>query len=263
MLRNAGLRTRAFGIALLVMTAWGCGGGGGDSTPAPTPVTLTLSGPESPYFIGSNYTFTASVQGATWGNDAPSIVTINNGTMTGLASGNVTIWADARGQRATKLLRVMPNYGGSWSGSYTVASCVETGQIAAVHFCRDEFRPGRPLRAYANITQNNANVSATMSLGDTDLRAANGVISMGGDLHLAASKTEDGVTLNTTWDLTSKTAGQLKGSVNFTISSTEGTGYIQVIGHNIDAARDSASAQGLRGVQAHTLEDLVHLIARQ
>ena len=90
-------RALAFGAALFAMVSWGCGGGGGDSTPAPTPVALSLSGPSGPFFIGSIYTFTSNVQGGTWGNYAPSIVSINNGTVTGLASGEVTIWVDAKG----------------------------------------------------------------------------------------------------------------------------------------------------------------------
>ena len=156
----------------------------------------------------------------------------------------------------------MPNFGGAWSGSVTVAGCTETGEIASIHACRDEFRTGRPLNVSANITQTNDNVSAQLSLGDADL-PANGVVGMGGDLHLSSAMTDEGVTITTTWDLTSQTAGQLKGNVSFTISSTEGTGYIQVAGHNINAARDSATAQGLRGVRARNLEDLVRSIARQ
>lgn len=106
-------------------------------TPVSSPLTLTLSPPTDVMFIGRSAALTATatfqdgsaraVQ-ATWGTDAPGIATVAaDGAVTGVRSGDVTIFADYQGLRATQRLRVVPNYDGDWSASYQTTSCTETG----------------------------------------------------------------------------------------------------------------------------------------
>jgi hypothetical protein len=116
----------------------GCGDGKmPPSAPTPTVVALALSPATDLLKIKSTEKFAATAtltDGtprsvlANWGSDAPGIAAAaGDGTVTGVGSGEVTIFAEYEGLRATRRLRVVPEYAGSWIGTYRTTACVETG----------------------------------------------------------------------------------------------------------------------------------------
>ena len=251
-------------LILLFLPLVGCGGKGSSSNPvSPTPVTpVSLNAPAGPFFIGGDYAFTSNVQG-TWGSDATTVATVNGaGQVHGVSSGDATIFVDAQGQRATKRIHVMPNYAGTWAGSYTVAACQESGQIASGHFCRDELVIGRKVTIGAIISQTNNVVTATMKLGSLNVLTTNptsGTISDNGELHLDAVYTSPDLTATNSshWDLHSTQDGQMTGRVTVTVNSTHFTGFVQATGDPVVATRTSAIATGASAVQPLSLDDMV------
>src|SRR5687767_9143925 len=126
-----------------------CGGEGGSApaAPAATVQTITVNSSSDLVFLGASETFTATasmsnggsqaVSGGVWGSDAPSAASVESasGRVTGAASGMATIFVDYQGRRGTKLIRVLPNYQGTWSGSYFIRTCSQSGDFARFNFC--------------------------------------------------------------------------------------------------------------------------------
>lgn len=97
---------------------------------------------------------TAPVTGCSWGGDAPNVLSVNAGTgqITGMASGEVTVWCDYQGVRGTKRLRVLPNYGGVYLGSYSVSGCNHSRIFDAANWC-GSFNTGRALPLRFDFSQ--------------------------------------------------------------------------------------------------------------
>lgn len=128
----------------LVCVSVACGKGASPTTaPSPSaaaPTALALSPATDLITIRGTERFTIAatlsdgttkvVQG-TWGSDAPGIASAGaDGTVTGTGSGEATVYADYQGLRASRRLRVVPNYNGRWSATYLTVSCAGTGDWA-------------------------------------------------------------------------------------------------------------------------------------
>lgn len=69
-------------------------------------------------------------------SDTPSVATITPaGLMTGVSIGDVTIAVDYQGFHASQKVRVLPDYSGTFSGTYTLDSCVDSGGYGGVTAC--------------------------------------------------------------------------------------------------------------------------------
>lgn len=69
-------------------------------------------------------------------SDTPSVATITPaGAMTGISIGDVTISVEYQGFRASQKVRVLPSYNGTFSGTYTIDSCVDNGGYGGVTAC--------------------------------------------------------------------------------------------------------------------------------
>ena len=78
--------------------------------------TVTLSD-------GSNRTVTP-----TWSSSAAEVATIDNaGRLDGRTHGSTTLTATHDGRSASRIVQVVNNYGGSWSGRYIVRACHDSG----------------------------------------------------------------------------------------------------------------------------------------
>src|SRR5436190_4420825 len=61
---------------------------------------------------------------AKWLVDNPAVATVNaSGTVTGVAPGSATIVATAGGQTASRVVRVVPDFSGTWNGSSQITAC--------------------------------------------------------------------------------------------------------------------------------------------
>lgn len=69
-------------------------------------------------------------------SDTPSVATVTSaGVITGVSVGDVTISIDYQGFKASKKVRVLPNYSGTLLGNYTLDSCTDTGGYVGATAC--------------------------------------------------------------------------------------------------------------------------------
>ncbi|MGE5835426.1 MAG: hypothetical protein ACM4AI_13150, partial [Acidobacteriota bacterium] len=139
---------RRVAVSVLLTITVGCGG---SAKPSVTTSSILVAASSDLLFIGTAETFTATatlsngttqaVTTGSWGSDQPGIISVEalTGRGTVVGAGQTTVWVDYKGVRGTKAIRGLPNYQGSWSGSYAVVSCSQTGQIAAANLCNDTF----------------------------------------------------------------------------------------------------------------------------
>ena len=185
---------RLIAIGLVyALTSAGCGG---DSPPAPSPtvtsVTVAPATPGQAIFIGQRVQFRATstlsngqmqTASATWGSNNPGVATVDqSGMVTAIAAGEATIFADVN-PRGETLIRVFPNFGGSWAGNEVLASCEDSGDL--VGFCDPEFFVvGDVFPHHSMFTQNGASVDAVIDLGDGESATMTGTVTVGGQLEL-------------------------------------------------------------------------------
>jgi hypothetical protein len=157
-------------LVCLVLAA-GCGSGAGVGSPTPIPSSLTsitVTGTDL-LLVGASEMFTAAgntgaLTRPLWGSDAPTVATVDAGTgqVTAVGTGTATIFVDANGIRGTKLIRTLPNFGGSWHGWYEETDCQASGDYALLGLCSDlsigEMR--------MTLTQNRDSISGVFALLD-------------------------------------------------------------------------------------------------
>ena len=190
------MKTR-IAIALALAVAVGCGKDeGGPTGPSPAPTSLSITPGTDLIKIKGSETFsvtgtysdgsTRPVQ-ATWGTDNGAVATMDpSGRAGGVTSGQATIFADAQGQRATRLLRVVPDYQGRWRGDWTATRCADEGDWRGA--CA-EFPAGSLYSLALDLTQTRDAISGTADFGDALPGAVNGTIRMDGPLVLAGTQT--------------------------------------------------------------------------
>ena len=186
----------------------GCGGGSGGPRPptgpsGPTPVGLSIAPDADMLRIKATETFTATaalsdgssrVVEATWASDNTGVATVSAGRATGIASGEVTFSAEYQGQRATRRVRVLPDYHGQWSGALNQTACRDEGDWRGV--CA-ELANGTLYFVSMALTQSRDAITGIVDLGEAPA-PVQGHIASSGHLRLEGSYTEtqDGVTLD-------------------------------------------------------------------
>ena len=150
----------------------------------------------------------------------------SSGRATGVASGQATIFADYRGQRATRLLKVVPDYHGGWRGDWSVAACAEEGGWTGV--C-GEFPNGSLWLLILSITQNRDTVTGTTDFGDMK-GPVTGTIRTTGHLVLTGTYTVayEGITVEVTlseWETTTTDNERMTGRfrVSFRAAGIQGS----------------------------------------
>ena len=214
-------------FSVIGVLASACGGGDSPSAPAATPQSVTITSSSDRLFIGASETFSAtatmsdgstrSVTG-TWGTDAPGVATVDasTGRVTGVGSGMVTVFVDYQGRRGTKLIRGLPNYQGTWSGSYAVRSCSQSGQASLVDLCGATFSVNRVLPTNLNLTQDGDRVQGRFFLGTLGADAS-GPVQGDGRLLLTGVVNGDSLTIDTSWSLDSSSAGRITGGFSLLV----------------------------------------------
>jgi hypothetical protein len=160
-------------------------------------VDLILINQVQPFSVTATFSDGTSraVTGA-WGSDAPTIAAAapTTGQVTGRGAGMATVFADFEGRRATRLLRVVPNYAGPWEGAFREVECEATLDWRGG--C-DELDTTTRWRMEFDFTQNQANVSGQVR-PFVDLSVpTQGSVSVPGILTQTGSQaqTADGLTL--------------------------------------------------------------------
>lgn len=128
-------------------------------------------------YIGISETFTATatksdgsinaVIGGAWSGKNSSVATVDatTGLVTIVGSGTVSISVTYDGKTGSKSIRGLPNYQGTWSGSYRFDSCSATGDFLAAGFC-DTIPSGTVAPTDLVLTQVGDQVSGRFYLGD-------------------------------------------------------------------------------------------------
>jgi hypothetical protein len=233
---------------------------GSPSAPG-TPTSITVSSTGGHVFLGGTETFTATVAlsnstiqaltSGTWGTDAASVATVvaTSGLVTGLASGEVTVFVDAQGLRGTKRIRVFPNYGGIWFGTYTPTACTQTGDFVAADPCTVSFGAGSVLEAALNFTQAGPAITGQTLLGSLFSDPLTASVAIDGSLTVETGGTitaSDGILrINQNWQLTTTQAGQFGGTLMQTWTSPTLSGQLVV---NATLQNFELSAQALSSI---------------
>jgi hypothetical protein len=261
---------------VLALVFAGCGGDDGPTMPRDTPTGVTITTSATMFYIGATVTLSASVtmssgstqpltSGCAWGTDSADILNINpsTGAMTGTGSGEATVWCDYQGMRGTKRLRILPNYAGTFLGSYTVTGCSDSGDFRSEDFC-DSF-PNRlvlPLRF--DFQQNNDSLNGRTSLGSVTSDAFVSTVRVDGGVQVLSRHANSGFTIQSTWDLTSRQAGRIEGRVATVWTFSGASGQGRVTGDLFNTNRQLTAARVLAPASppVKTLRDLVNAIRR-
>ncbi len=162
---------KRFGLVGLAVVA-ACGDGAPTKPAAPSVTNITVTGSDL-LVLGQSETFTAvgntgaPVSTASWGTDAPTVVTVEGytGRITAVGTGTATIFADVGGLRGTKTIRTMPDFTGYWSGLSEEIGCEATGDWAALRVCPDSEYDRAITQIKMRLAQTRDTVSGTFSLG--------------------------------------------------------------------------------------------------
>ena len=199
---------RMFPLYALPIIAAACGG---DSSPsAPTPVTQTapaaptvsaprIDGPDAVRTgFTSDYTATATFSNGTtqavtpaWSSSDPTVAAVDgNGRVSGLAHGGITLTATHQGASATKVVPVVANYGGQWSGRFVMRACDQSGVFAAIAYCQNLGGVGATGPISLSLTQSGndrAQLSGTISFGGGLMGNATGNVTADGRMVIGAN----------------------------------------------------------------------------
>jgi hypothetical protein len=140
------MRTMYVGLGLTVTLLVSLSCGGRTPTP-PTPIvtSVTISSSTDMLKVKEAATFAATASrsdGTTapvtdWRSDAPTVATVDaaTGKVTGVSPGMATIVATHDRMSATKLVRVVPDFAGTWVGSFEITVCSASGVFMAEGGC--------------------------------------------------------------------------------------------------------------------------------
>ena len=264
------MRQRLTLCAAAGVFAAACGSSPAPPTPVVTGVTITSA--NSMVFIGANEQMTAAVTTntgggqtpvGTWGTDNASIATVSQtGLVTGVASGQVTIFFEASGgPRGTKLFRILPNYVGSWTGNYVVTNCTQSGTFVSANLCGPgNFTVGAPFQYAFNLTQTLDSVSGRIFLGTVQFDQTTGPVALSGELVLTSQTVVGTTRIDVAARVNSGSPGALVGSIGQNWTNTSVTGNASITGTISTSARTN-SLPGVKHPQS--LEEAVRLVSRR
>ena len=231
-------------------------------------------------YIGISETFTATatmadgstkaVIGGVWSEDNPSVALVATtiGEVMIVGSGMVNIFVDYAGQQGSKSIRGLPNYQGTWSGSYIFTSCSATGDFLLGDFCgmaRDEGLLDGLLPIELNLIQSDDRVEGHVLFGDMSAET-NGPIQTDGRLLLTGAIQEDILTIEVAMIFQSAVPGQITGHLSHHWRMTGLSGIGQLEGDIQELSRISTMARSLRSVPRMvnpTLKDVARALIRR
>jgi hypothetical protein len=182
--------------SMLTLALMGCGGGNANPTapapPVPTVSSIALALPDM-IRVGQveQATATANMSNGTttsfssgFRTDAPAVATVTDGgSVTGLSNGSAKIFLSYQGVQGTRLIRVVPDYQGTWTTRYSVTSCMDAGILRDAGGCRS-FAPRVSAPLTLNLTQAQDGVTATITLGQHTANQTSGSIASDGSVSL-------------------------------------------------------------------------------
>jgi len=213
---------KVLGFALVVVFASACG----SKTPtAPSrSFTVSVTSANSMVFFNNTEQMTATASDGkpitgSWNSDNTDVATVSStGSVTPVGAGQATIiFRASSGEVGTKLLRMVPNLGGTFAGRYTITSCQHNGFLASVNFC-GTLTGSLPFTL--NFSQSNDAISGRFFLGSNEFDNAAGTIDNGGNVTVTGLGGNSGILINAKWDLSAPRPSILGGSLTQLWTST-------------------------------------------
>lgn len=137
---------------------------------------------------------------------------------------------------------IIPAYAGTWSGTYLVTSCTQTGTIALANACGTLQSDGQ-LGYTLNLLQSNTTIGGGFLLGTLSFSPASGTINTtDGSLALTGGVVNGGITISTTWALRSASQGQLSGTLAEIWTGVGLSGQVNVAASLSTAVKTAAAA---------------------
>lgn len=185
-----------------------------------------------------------------WLSDATGVATVSDaGLVTGVANGRATIYVISGGVQGQQVIRVVPDYQGSWSGGLRVTSCTQTGDWASedIDFCQ-EFPVGSTWQYSLSLAQSGESMTATLSEG-SPLAFPAAPAPIGGDGSSSFSstfvETSVGLSIEVTGLINSLRVGELTGTINEIWRAPGVSGEGRLAQEIVGTTRTSTSALGL------------------
>jgi hypothetical protein len=186
---------RLWWLPCLALAAACSDGGTRTVTPLnPSPTTFSVTGSDL-MVVGNSETFAAvGITGAAltalrWGSDAPTVATVDplTGQVTAVGAGAATIFADGPSIRGAKLIRTLPNFGGSWKGTYEETGCEASGDLANRGVCSGSEYDFAIADMTMTLKQDRASVSGEFTLLGYRASDVSGSVSTDGTLTFTAA----------------------------------------------------------------------------
>jgi hypothetical protein len=151
----------------------------------------------------------------------------------------------------------VPNYQGTWPGSYFVTSCSHTGAFARTNVCRDTFAVDRVLPLSMINTQSRDAVNGQFSLG-TIAGSGTGPVQTNGELTFAGAARSGDLSVDTAWSMQSSQAGRITGSAGFIMrfAGLSGEARFQVTVRDLNRTSNLQSDQPVTGRVVRSLAEL-------
>lgn len=186
-------------------------------------------------------------------SDVPSVATVSDaGLVTAVSAGLTNIYVISGGQQGLRSLRVVPNYAGSWSGSYYITGCSQSGAFATINECSN-FTTNKVLPYNMVLTQSLDTVSGTFYLGTLQFGLTSGTMDGSGQIALAANYYSGSLTIYCVWNLSSSTPGRLAGTTQQTWRDSTLSGQMVITG----TIRDSSKTNGAMPSTDASFENIV------
>lgn len=151
----------------------------------------------------------------------------------------------------------IPNYAGTWSGTYAVTGCNQTGDFATFNLC-GSVGASAPYRF--NLTQSQRNVTGSFTLGSVTFPSTGGTVASDGTLALTATQVDNGITIQVQWALSLPNA--LAGNITSTWSSQGIVGNMIIRG-TISTATKTAAIVAPAARQPGTIYDTLRALQRE
>jgi len=241
----------------------------------PTVQSIIVISNSDMLYIGVSEIFTATavmsnggtkvVIGGAWSGDNPSVATVgaSTGEVTIVGSGMVNISVSYEGQQGVKAIRGLPDYQGTWSGTYHFTLCHNYGEWQG--FCGDVVLY-EELLIELNLTQEEDRVEGHFLFYQLGADAS-GPVQIDGQLLLAGAIQSGDFTIEVAMLLQSTVPGEITGHISEIWRSSSMSGSAELEANIQDLPRISSMA-GTLGTSASqipnpTLRDLVRALRRR
>jgi len=245
--------------------------------PLVTPQSVTVISNSDLLYIGESETFTAiatmsddstkTATGGAWSGDNPSVATVgaSTGEVTIVGSGMVNITVFYRQKISTKTIRGLPNYQGTWSGTYYLTLCHNYGDWSTQGFCSllDLYIE---LPIELNLIQDEDRVEGRFLLGNLGADT-NGPVGTDGQLLLAGGIQEGDFTIEVAMLLQSAIPGEITGHISeiWRAASMSGSAEVEANIQNLPRISTMTKTLGPSAPRMlrPTLEDLIRAMTRR